>query len=101
MAGTESAKVGRAVITAAKKKAGRTITLKYRKLKGVDGYQIQYSHQRNFGKRKTVYVKDPSKLSSSVKLKAGGRTYIRIRGYRWADGVKQYGAWSKTSSVKL
>jgi hypothetical protein len=97
---TASEKVGRAVVTAAKKKSSSTIALKYRKLKGVDGYQIQYSHQRNFKNRKTINV-DPSRLSCVIKLKTGGRTYIRVRGYRWVDGGKRYGAWSRISSVKL
>lgn len=73
------------------------------------GYEIQYSTDRTFNKKKNIQTKIiKKKQTGSVtirNLKAGKTYYVRVRTYKRAkvNGVsrKLYGAWSSKKSVKI
>ena len=82
-------------------KAG-TIKLKWKKLYGADGYEIQYARNAKFTKnKKKVTVKKAAATSKTIKkLKKKSRYYVRIRAYKKANGKTAYSKWSAKKSVK-
>lgn len=88
---------GRTKIT--KTKAGKKkILVKFKRVKGARGYNIQYSLKANFKKAKTITTK---KLRATIKkLKKGKRYFIRVRAYKIVNGGKVYGLYSKKVKSK-
>lgn len=85
-------------------KAGkRKITVRWKKVSGVKGYQIQYSMSRNFKSRKKTRTVSGAGNSKCVLkgLKAKKRYYVRIRTYKKVNGKKKYSAWSAAPKVKV
>ncbi len=75
----------------------KSFTVKWAKVSGADGYQLQYSTSAKFKKAKTVKIKKASTVKKVVKkLKAKKKYYIRIRAYKGTA----YSKWSKTKAVK-
>ena len=62
----------------------------------VDGYQIQYSGNKDFTKPDKSNISDASKTSEKThKLPASGKKlYVRIRTYKKVNGEKIWSAWS-------
>ena len=82
-------------------KGKKRFTAKWKKVKGVDGYQIRYSTSRKFKNKKTVTVKKAKTVKKTVKkLKAKKVYYVKIRAYKTINGKKQYSKWSKAKKVK-
>ena len=94
-------KVSKAAIS--KLKAGKKqFKATWKKVKGVTGYQIQYSTSKKFTKKttKTVTISKQKTTSKTVKkLKAKKKYYVRIRAYKKVGKTKYYSAWSKTKTV--
>lgn len=86
------------------KKHGK-FTVKWNKLKGVDGFEIQFCKAKNFKKAaKIKSVKNGKATGATVKnkvLKKKARFYVRIRVYKTVNGVKYYSAWSGIKAVKI
>lgn len=79
--------------------------VKYKRVKNVTGYQIQYSTSSKLKKAKTVKVKKASTNKKAVKkLKANKKYYVRVRAYKTTKKgnktITSYSAWSKKKSVK-
>ncbi len=84
------------------KKGKKAFTATWKKVSGVDGYQIQYSVKKNMKKAKTKKVKGAAKKKLTVKkLKAKKTYYVRIRAYKKINGKVQYSKWSKVKKVKV
>lgn len=72
------------------------LTVSWKKLTGVSGYEIQYATNSNLWYSTTVTA---SSSKSSITLKnlyKGSTYYVRVRGYKNIDGVRQYGEYSTT-----
>ena len=85
----------------------KSITVKWKKQsKQTNGYQIQYSANKNFKSgAKIVPVNKKNANSKKIsKLKAKKKYYIRIRTYKTVKingkSTKLYSAWSKSKIVK-
>ncbi|MBR6392502.1 MAG: fibronectin type III domain-containing protein, partial [Eubacterium sp.] len=77
-----------------------SFTAKWNKVKGVDGYQLQYSLSKKFKNKKTVTVKSAKSIKKTVKkLKAKKTYYVRIRAYKTVSGKKLYSKWSKAEKT--
>ena len=87
--------------TISKLKAGKKkATVKYKKVSGAYGYQIQYSTNKKF--KKGNKSSNTTKLSKTVKkLKSKKKYYVRIRTYRTVNGKKIYSNWSKVKNIKV
>ena len=82
-------------------KGKKCFTVKWKKMSGVTGYQIQYSTKNSFKSKKTITIKGGNKSSKKIKkLKAKKKYYVRIRTYKFVDGKKKYSQWSKIKLVK-
>lgn len=84
--------------TAGKKK----LTLTWKKLSGVAGYQIQISTKNNFKGTKTISVSKSKNTYTKKNLKAKKKYYIRVRAYKtYKDANKKtqkvYGKWTTMS----
>ena len=84
------------------KAAKKAISVTWKKVSGVKGYQIQVATDKKFKKnKKTVTIKKQKTTKTTVKkLKAKKKYYVRIRTYKIMNGKKVYSSWSKVKSVK-
>ncbi|MBQ2845756.1 MAG: fibronectin type III domain-containing protein [Firmicutes bacterium] len=84
------------------KKHGK-FTVKWKKLKDVTGFEVQFCKAKNFKKgAKIKAVKSGKATTATVKkLKKKARFYVRIRVYKTVNGVKYYSDWSKAKSIKI
>ena len=79
----------------------KRIKVTWKRVKGIDGYQIQYSKNKNFSKKKIVTVKGSKSLSKTIKkLSAGTTYYVRVRTYKSVNKKKYYSKWSNVMSAK-
>ena len=91
-------------VKVASAKAGKkSVKVTWKKVKGIKGYQIQYSTNNKFKKgNKTITVKSTKSTSATIKkLKSKKTYYVRMRTYKVVNGKKVYSAWSKAKSVKV
>ena len=84
------------------KAAKKAVSVEWKKVSGVKGYQVQVATDKKFKKnKKTVNIKKQKTTKTTVKkLKAKKKYYVRIRTYKIVNGKKVYSAWSKVKSVK-
>lgn len=88
-------------LTYARNKASKKVTLKWKTISKVNGYQIQYSEKSNFKKAKTVTLKSAkSKTKTIAKLKKK-TYYFRVRAYVKSGKTPVYGEYSKPKKVKV
>ena len=81
----------------------KQITVKWKKVKGADGYEIACAADKSFTEK--FFIKKlakPNKTSLTLKnLKEGGTWYVKIRAYA-EKGTKRYvGKYSATHSIQL
>ena len=79
--------------------ANKKLKVTWKRLKGVDGYQIQYSTNKKFKSPKTVTIKKAKTVTKTLKkLKKRKKYFVRVRAY--AEGnlngkvIVSYGKWS-------
>ena len=84
------------------KSAKKAISVEWKKVSGVKGYQIQVATDKKFKKnKKTVTIKKQKTTKTTVKkLKAKKKYYVRVRTYKIVNGKKVYSSWSKVKTVK-
>ena len=84
------------------KSAKKAVSVEWKKVSGVKGYQVQVATDKKFKKnKKTVNIKKQKTTKTTVKkLKAKKKYYVRVRTYKIVNGKKVYSAWSKVKSVK-
>ena len=80
----------------------RSLLVKWKKVKGVTGYQIQCSLKKNFKKKtKSVYIGRSSITSKTIKkLKKKKKYYVRMRTFIDTGERDVFSAWSKTKTKK-
>ena len=97
-----SVKEKKVKVTSTKNKSSRAITVKWEKISGVTGYQVQFSTKKNF--KKITASKYLSSSKSSMRcsgLKKKKTYYVRVRAYIISNGTKMYGSWSAKKKVKI
>ena len=81
-----------------KNNAAKSLTVIWGKNAKGNGYQVQYSTDKNFKNAKTVTVTSAKTTSKKITgLKKNETYYVRIRPYKTVSKTKYYGAWSKYS----
>ncbi len=79
----------------------QTFTVKWKKYKGISGYQIQYAASKNFQKAKTVKAKAKTTSGMVKKLKSRKTYYVRIRTMKKINGQTVFSSWSKAKKIKI
>ena len=84
------------------KAAKKAVSVEWKKVSGVKGYQIQVATDKKFKKnKKTATVKKQKTTKVTIKkLKAKKKYYVRMRTYKTLNGKKIYSSWSKIKNVK-
>ena len=77
------------------------IKIKWKKVNGINGYQIQYSTNKEFKKAKEIAIKSKTTTSKTIKnIGNSKKYYIRIRSYKKNKGKNIYSNWSKNKVIK-
>ena len=77
------------------------IKIKWKKVNGINGYQIQYSTNKEFKKAKKITIKSKTTTSKTIKnIGNSKKYYIRIRSYKKNKGTYIYSNWSKNKVIK-
>ena len=102
-ASSTTAKPKKTSITSVKSKTKRKLTVKWKKVKGVSGYQVQYALNKKLTKsKKTKKISGAKKTTVTLsKLKSRKIYYIRIRTYKKVKGKTYYSSWSKAKRVRV
>ena len=84
------------------KAARKAVSVEWKKVSGVKGYQVQVATDKKFKKnKKTTTVKKQKTTKVTIKkLKAKKKYYVRMRTYKTVKGKKIYSSWSKVKTVK-
>lgn len=79
----------------------KALTVKWKKVPGARGYQVQAAVKKSFKSAKKVTVKKGNVTAARVKgLKSGKKYYVRVRAYRTVNGKTVYEKWSKVKTCK-
>mgnify|MGYP004501564427 FL=1 len=98
-AGSVTTIVGKVTSVKAASKKKQTAVISWKKAKGADRYEVQYSLKKNMKKAKSKLV---SKTSVTItKLKKSKKYYVRVRAISNSGSKKTYGKWSAVSTVKI
>lgn len=86
-----------------KLKAGKKkVTIKWKKLKGVSGYEVYMSTKKTKGFKKITTIKKAKKIKfTKKKLKSKKTYYFKVRAFKKIGKAKVYGPFSKVKSVKV
>lgn len=77
------------------------IKIKWKKVNGINGYQIQYSTNKEFKKAKKITIKSKTTTSKTIKnIGNSKKYYVRIRSYKKNKGKNIYSNWSKNKVTK-
>lgn len=79
----------------------KVLKIKWKKDTKADGFEIYYSTNKNFSKKKSLLVNSKTTKKTVKNLKSGKKYYVKIRAYKNWNGTKLKGAWSKTVNVKV
>ncbi len=75
---------------------------KWKLLKNIEGYQIEYSQDKDFSDSKKAKIREPKDLAKVLKkLKAGKKYYLRARLFAKIKKKSHYSDWSKVKTVKV
>ena len=78
----------------------KKLTIKWGKVKGVKGYEIQYSLNKSFTKSKKTKLSSGTSLT--VKNLKKKKYYVRVRAYtKDSNGKKVYSKWSSVKKIKI
>lgn len=78
-------------------RARHSISLKWKKINGVSGYQIAF---RKMGPNKYKYYNTTANTKKFTKLKSKKYHQMKVRAYKIIDGKKYYGAWSNVKKAR-
>ncbi len=79
----------------------KKITIKFKKVSGINGYEVQVATKKNMKKSlKKATVKASKTSYVAKKLKAKTNYWVRIRTYKVVNGVKVYSGWTVKKKVK-
>lgn len=79
---------------------GKKASLKWKKVKGISGYEVQMAMDKKFKKKvKTKTLKPKASTIIFKKLKKKKKYYFRIRVFKKIGNIKAYGNWSKVKNI--
>lgn len=80
----------------------KKMTVSWKKMSNISGYQLQYALNKKFTKKKkTKNLENYIRKSKVSSLKSKKTYYVRVRAYKKASGKTYYGRWSKVKKVKI
>lgn len=99
--GASAYRVPDATFVSVRSDAKRSVYVKWKKLSGITGYQLQRSYDASFCEYRAVNLSG-SAMDRTMKYLTPGKTcYVRIRCYKKSGGKVYYGAWSTVKKIKV
>lgn len=97
-----SFRVEKAKVRKVRSTGKRQLTVTWKKIKGAEGYVLQYGTKSSFKGAKTVMIKKGTTISKKIKKLTSGKIYyVRVKAYRTFDGKKVYTAVSVKKKVRV
>lgn len=79
----------------------KSLKISWKKVAGVNGYQLQYGSKKTMKDAKTVNINKATVSSKTIKnLKKKKKYYVRIRTFILNNGVSVYSPWSAKKAKK-
>lgn len=89
-------------ISSVKNSGKKKMTVKWSKVSGAKGYELQYTKDKKFKSGITKKTLKPSVRTVSYSKLAKGKTYyVRVRAYTKVNGKTKYSGWSSKKSVVI
>lgn len=90
-------------LSSLKSSKAKKLTVKWKKLSGVTGYEVMWSTSSNFKSNfLSVKVKDASAVTKTLTTsRSNKKYYVRVRAYKTSNGKTKYYPWSSTKSIKV
>lgn len=76
----------------------RKVKVQFRGQNGASGYEVMYSADKHFKKKKSIFISDSTNITTS-KLSKNKKYYFKVRAY-FADDKNYFGAWSDVKTLK-
>lgn len=67
----------------------------------VSGYNIRYSSSSKFRSYKNSYMSVTTDVRKTIKVSKNTTYYVKVRNYKYIDGKKVYGEFSRTAKIKV
>lgn len=94
--------VGAPAIKSIRNSGKKKMTIKWEKVDGAAGYELQYARDKSFKSGVTKKTLKPSAGSASYSKLAKGKTYyVRMRAYANVNGKTKYSGWGSSKSVVI
>ena len=95
--------VKKVTLSSVKNLKGKKITVTWKKISSVSGYQVKYSTGKSFkaAKTQTVNVKKASTVKCTVKKLQKKKYYVKVRAYKTLGSKKTYGKYSAVKQVTV
>lgn len=87
------------ISSAKRNKKGTSVALKWKKVSGASGYEIQMSTKKASDFEKIANLNAKSKTYTKKSLNKSQTYYFRMRTYKTINGKKFYSGWSKVKKV--
>lgn len=87
------------IASAKRSKNGTSVALKWKKVSGVSGYEIQMSTKKSSDFEKITTLKAKTKSYTKKNLSKSQTYYFRMRTYKTINGKMFYSGWSKVKKV--
>lgn len=98
---TKVKKLGKVKKVSVKKLSRKKISVKWKKIKGVKGYQVRYATNKKMKKAKIKTIAK-NKASFTLKKLKGKKYFIQVRAYKIGKSNKKVkGKWSSVKKVKM
>lgn len=94
----KEAQANKATVKAKAAKKSATLTLSYKGMYEIDGYQIYKSAKKTTGFKKAATTSNAKYTLKNLKSKK--TSYVKVRTYKVYNGKTYYGKWSKVVKVK-
>ena len=96
---TAKKKVPGTTLKSVKNVKGKKIKATWKKVSGINGYQVQYCLNKSFMNTKTFQTTGTTKTMTG--LKKNKKYYVRARTYKRVGGKVYFAKWSAPKSVKI
>ncbi len=99
---TKVAAPGKAKLSSVKNAKAKKATVKYKKVKDAEGYEIAYSTNRKFRQSATKTAVSAKTGATIGGLKKGKTYFVRVCAYKLdSTGTKVRGKWSNVKKIKM
>lgn len=90
------------VIKSIKSNKKNKVTIKWKKISGASGYELNHSKNKSFKKAGPNKIKlKKKKIKDTISSWPSGVWYVRLRAYKKVGGKKIYGKWSDVKKIKV